>query len=107
MSGKVEQINAIELNKRIQAGEALFFVDVRTPGEYAYDGHIEGSHLLPLAVLPYRIDELPRDVTIVCVCRSGARSHTASEQLLAQGFEDVVNLSGGMIGWRNAGLPYQ
>jgi rhodanese-related sulfurtransferase len=63
--------------------------------------------LLPLAVLPHRIDELPKEATIICVSRSGARSHTAAEHLLALGFEDVVNLNGGMIGWRHARLPYQ
>jgi adenylyltransferase/sulfurtransferase len=107
VSSKVQQISAFALYERMQAGEALFFIDVRTPGEYEYDGHIVGSRLLPLAVLPHRIDELPKGSTIVCISRSGARSHTAAEQLLMKGFEDVVNLSGGMIGWRHAGLPYQ
>lgn len=98
-------ITAPELMRRIAAGERLYLLDVRSSEEYAHDGHIAGSHLLPLPMLALRLDELPRDTPIVCVCRSGARSGVAAEQLARQGFSDVINLSGGMIGWVGAGLP--
>lgn len=93
------------LHTQMQATDAPFVIDVRSPEEYAYDGHIGGSRLLPLPQLAMRIEELPRDRPIVCVCRSGNRSHVACELLLRQGFTDVTNLTGGMIAWRSAGLP--
>ena len=102
---RVEQIDARELQQRMSADDSLFLIDVRTPGEYEYDGHIAGARLVPLAVLPVRMQEIPKGRTIVCVCRSGARSYTACELLQRQGYEKVINLSGGMMGWKRAGLP--
>jgi rhodanese-related sulfurtransferase len=94
-----------DLAERIRRHDpSLELLDVRTPREYQFDGHIEGSRLVPLPSLLQRTAELPKDKTIVCICRSGNRSYTACEMLAAQGY-DVVNLSGGMIGWRMAGLP--
>ena len=103
----IRQMSATELNEELQNGNAPILVDVRTPNEYQHDGHIAGSRLLPLNVFMQRINELPQDKPIVCVCRSGNRSQAAAEQLLAQGFENVSNLSGGMFGWRRAGLPIE
>lgn len=100
-------ITAPELKQRLDAGEKLYLLDVRSSEEYAQDGRIAGAHLLPLPVLAMRLCELPRDTPIVCVCRSGSRSGVAAEQLVRQGFANVINLSGGMIGWQRAGLPAQ
>ena len=75
--------------------------------EYQYEGHVRGARLLPLQALSRRTDELPKDKTIVCICRSGNRSYFACEQLASAGFEDVVNVNDGMIGWKMAGYPVQ
>lgn len=103
----IRQVKARELNEELQGDNAPVLVDVRTPGEYEKNGHIAGSRLLPLNVFMQRINELPQDKPIVCVCRSGNRSQAAAEQLVANGFDDVANLSGGMFGWRRAGLPVE
>jgi rhodanese-related sulfurtransferase len=100
-------IIAPELKRRLDAGERLYLLDVRSSEEYAHDGRIAGSHLLPLPMLSLRLNELPKDTPIVCVCRSGNRSGVAAEQLARQGFSDVINLAGGMLGWARAGLPMQ
>ncbi len=103
----IATITAPELKRRLEAGEKLYLLDVRSSEEYTYDGRIAGSHLLPLPMLALRLDELPRDTPIVCVCRSGNRSGVAAEQLARQGFTEIINLAGGMIGWASAGLPTQ
>jgi rhodanese-related sulfurtransferase len=100
-------ISAPELKRRLDAGEALYLLDVRSSDEYAHDGRIAGAHLLPLPALALRLDELPKDTPIVCVCRSGSRSGVAAEQLARKGFANVLNLAGGMLGWARAGLPTQ
>lgn len=100
-------IAAPELKRRLDAGERLYLLDVRSSEEYAHDGRIAGSHLMPLPMLSMRLGELPKDTPIVCVCRSGNRSGVAAEQLARQGFTQVINLTGGMIGWARAGLPMQ
>ena len=100
----VSQTTPADLQAMIKAGEPLLLLDVRSPQEYASDGHIVGSRLLPLNTLDGRMHELPRDMPVVCICRSGARSQVACEMLTRQGFTQVINLSGGMIGWRRAGF---
>lgn len=100
-------ITAPDLKRRLDAGDRLFLLDVRSSDEYAHDGRIAGSHLLPLPMLAMRLDELPKDTPIVCVCRSGNRSGVAAEQLARRGFSNVINLAGGMVGWARAGLPMQ
>jgi len=102
---KVKEIRAKELFQEIQTGNAPLLVDVRSPEEYKLDGHIENSRLLPLQMLFQRMNELPKDKSIVCICRSGNRSQVACEQLASQGFSDVTNLVGGMIDWHRNGLP--
>ena len=79
-----------------------FLLDVREPDEYAA-GHAPGSVLHPLGQLPAAWSELPTDRTILCVCRTGARSATATEFLRRQGI-DAVNLEGGLQAWAAFGF---
>jgi rhodanese-related sulfurtransferase len=101
----VATISAPELKQRLDAGEKLYLLDVRSDEEYRHDGHITGSHLLPLQMLSMRLSELPKDTPIVCICRSGNRSSLAADQIARQGFTGVINLAGGMMSWSRAGLP--
>ncbi len=101
----ISQVTAKELHTMLKNDKSIVVVDVRTPREFEFDGHIAGSILLPLQALRQRIDELPKDKTVVCVCRSGSRSQSACGMLSQQGFSDIVNLRGGMIGWKISKLP--
>lgn len=86
------------------SGEATpFLLDVREPHEFAA-GHIQAAVLIPLGQLAGRLAELPSDREILCICRSGARSLSATRQLQAAGYR-AVNLAGGMLAWSDAGLP--
>ncbi len=81
-------------------------VDVRRAHEYHGPlGRVPGAILLPLPELEARAEELPRGRALLLVCRSGVRSGKACDALAARGFGPVVNLTGGMIGWNQAGLP--
>lgn len=106
-AAQVQKITPQELNQRLQSGEKLVIVDVRSPQEYRQDGHIHGSRLIPLGELSQKSQKLPQDQPIVCVCRSGSRSQFACEQLVGQGFSSVTNLVGGMVAWRRAGLQFE
>ena len=46
-----------------------------------------------------RIDELPNDEEIVVICHHGIRSMQVAMYLMHNGFEKVINLSGGVDGW--------
>lgn len=97
-SGRMPQVSAQEVEGRVQSGSEPFILDVREPSEYA-GGHIPGSRLMPLGTLGERLQDLPRDREIVVVCRSGARSASATQLLVQSGFR-AVNMAGGMMGWR-------
>lgn len=107
MTTSVKNISAKELHAQMKNDKQLLVIDVRSPEEYAQDGHIPGSRLLPLPQLGQRMNELPKDRPLAMVCRSGNRSGVACEQLAAQGYTNLQNLSGGMMGWQMANLPVQ
>lgn len=100
-------ISVGDLKGRLDSGEPLRVLDVRTPEEYAQDGHIAGSTLIPLPELPQRMGELAKDEPIACFCRSGNRSRTACEQLAQAGFTNLVNVDGGIGAWTAAGYPVE
>ena len=102
----VKNITPVELQQKLENKESVLVLDVRQPDEYSHDGHIKGARLMPLGTLRSRMGELPSNTPIICVCRSGARSRTACELLQSQGFSDVSNMGGGMIGWKRSGLPF-
>ncbi|MBY0497918.1 MAG: MBL fold metallo-hydrolase [Cyanobacteria bacterium] len=99
----VEQITPIELSRRLQSPD-IIVVDVRGAGEWA-TGHLTHAIHIPLGSLEERLNELPRDKTLVVQCQSGARSSIAASVLEQHGFEKLINLSGGLAAWRAADLP--
>jgi rhodanese-related sulfurtransferase len=86
--------------------EGALVLDVREPDEWAA-GHVPGATLIPLGELEGRTGELPRDRTIVVVCRSGNRSAQGRDMLLAAGFASVTSVAGGMTAWAGAGLDVE
>ena len=84
----------------LDAGTAIV-IDVRTPGEYAELGHIPGAWLLPVDLMASAPAVLPDDRAEVLVyCEHGVRSRAAAELLAAAGIDRVLNLAGGLAGWR-------
>jgi sulfur dioxygenase len=84
----------------------LQLVDVRSAGEFTGElGHIAGARLIPLDQLRQRASELQRDCAIVLVCQTGKRSGMGTVILKKAGFTRVANLAGGMMRWRELGLP--
>jgi glyoxylase-like metal-dependent hydrolase (beta-lactamase superfamily II)/rhodanese-related sulfurtransferase len=79
-------------------------IDVREPSEYA-SGHARGAVNIPQAEIASRIDELPHDKPIYVICQSGSRSLKTTRFLRQAGFRQAVNVLGGTVGWRAAGLP--
>ena len=79
--------------------------DVREPEEFEGPlGHLACAELLPMGHFMERAEELA-DRPLLLVCRSGNRSGQLCGALVARGIHDVTNLVGGMIAWRQAGLP--
>jgi rhodanese-related sulfurtransferase len=68
-------------------------------------GTVPKAEALPLHTLPAKMHDLSKDEKLVMVCRSGARSAQACMFLQQQGFSNVYNLRGGMMGWMQSGFP--
>ena len=79
-------------------------LDVRNTAERA-TGAIEPSLHIPLAELPKRLAEVPRDEPVVVCCAHGARSSIGASLLRKAGYQDVSDLIGGMEAWQLAPAP--
>jgi rhodanese-related sulfurtransferase len=84
--------------------QGAFILDVRMVEEWE-EHHIPDSTLIPLEELPGRLSEVPRDMEIVIVCRTGNRSQEGRDILLDAGFEQVTSMNGGIINWETLGYP--
>jgi adenylyltransferase/sulfurtransferase len=93
----VPEIQAEDLKSRLDRGDKLFLLDVRD--EYEFEISNIGGHLIPLAELPKRLDELNTRQEIVAVCKMGPRGVKAVELLQRKGFRKVSNLRGGIHAW--------
>jgi sulfur-carrier protein adenylyltransferase/sulfurtransferase len=94
----VPTISVRELKTKMDNGETVTLIDVREPFEYEI-ARIEGSRLIPLGELEARVDELPKTGALVLQCHSGGRSEHAARLLRETGFENAVNLEGGIDAW--------
>lgn len=87
-----------DVQDRLNQKNQHVFVDVREVHEYK-QGHIEGFRNIPLSQLKARIDELPKDKSIVLTCQSGMRSRQAAKLLSKQGYSRLAHLKTGVMGW--------
>jgi phage shock protein E len=70
-------------------------LDIRERREWKL-GTLPGALLIPMSELQARIDEIPKDRPILCICRSGARSQQVATFLKFNGYDLVANMVGGM-----------
>jgi len=98
-------VNTVEATHLINREDALV-VDVREPGEYGA-GHILGAKNFPLARLGEADLAKRKDRPVIVYCDGTDRSSKAASLLKKQGFTRVVNLSGGLKAWQQAGLPVE
>lgn len=103
-----EDVFDIEPQELLKKAKSVKLIDVRQPDEFVGElGHIASSELLVLDTLPDNMAKLPKDQTVVFICRSGGRSARAAAFALANGYCHVYNLRGGMLLWNELALPTQ
>lgn len=81
-----------------QGAAPPLLLDVREPGEWAIC-RIDGSRLMPMQSVPARLSELDAEGAIVCICHHGMRSAQVARFLERHGFDNVINLTGGVDAW--------
>ena len=102
MSGQTHPVSVPEISpqalaQELQGASPPLLLDVRRTAEFA-GGHLPGALHIPLAELPQRLPEIPRDRELVCVCHLGQRSAHAAALLLSHGYP-ARSLAGGMDAW--------
>ena len=101
---KTKSVNAQDHKKLIDSKEKVLIVDVREDVEWN-ESHIEGSIHIKLGNLANKTDQLPIDVPIILVCRTGNRSSFGATILSNAGFTHVYNLTGGISAWSKSNYP--
>jgi len=89
--------------------EDALVIDVREPGEFGA-GHILGAKNVPMSRVDSGGAEVAgkrKDRPVILYCDSGNRSAKAAAALRGQGYTRVLNLSGGIGAWQQAGLPVE
>jgi rhodanese-related sulfurtransferase len=105
LDGITRGLSPLVVKKKLDRGDADFvLLDVRTPGEWdemrlPYE---DRTIHIPLGALREKHDQLPRDKQIVAFCKLSLRGYEAERILAALGFDNVVFLDGGIVGW-----PYE
>ncbi|VEN74557.1 FAD-dependent pyridine nucleotide-disulfide oxidoreductase [Candidatus Desulfarcum epimagneticum] len=94
-------VSSFEVKKAAGGKNPPFILDVRDPGEYRSIRLGIGETLIPVGDLRQNPDALPRDknAAIVCYCAVSARAYEASRILLANGYENVRVMEGGIAAW--------
>jgi rhodanese-related sulfurtransferase len=104
----METISTTDLNTKIQSGEVLPLIDVRSPAEYQ-NVHATGAENIPLDTLTDEkvtsIKEKYAGKKVYFICQSGGRSGRACELLEKHGFDHAINVKGGTAEWSEKGYP--
>lgn len=113
----INNVNVLEAYDLMRNGTPL--LDVRTQKEHA-DGHPPACSLNPWmldrdggrvdnpAFVEDFVASFPqKDVSVLLMCRSGARSGNAIKALQAVGYVKLLNVAGGFISWTEANLPHE
>ncbi|MCP5407676.1 MAG: VTT domain-containing protein [Chromatiaceae bacterium] len=99
-----------ELKQRLDAGENLLVLDVRTAADFVGEqGHLAAARNLPLEELPAHVEEMEpwMEKTVALVCRTDRRSAKAAAILAGAGFSDVHVVRGGMTAWLTNDWPVE
>ncbi|MDQ8193569.1 rhodanese-like domain-containing protein [Coraliomargarita sp. SDUM461004] len=95
------------MNKEISATDAanlrvqdptVVLLDVREDSELEIC-RIDGALHIPMGEIPNRYESLPRKVPLIVLCHHGMRSMNVVQYLTAKGFENTINLAGGIHAW--------
>jgi thioredoxin len=104
--GSPQEVSAVPFKELIASKKDAQLIDVRTPGEFQ-SGYIEGALNLDFNGADYnrQVASLDKSKPVLVYCLSGGRSASAARGLRQNGFQEVIELEGGIMAWNRAGLP--
>lgn len=97
--GEIKQVTPIEFKEQ---SKNQTIVDIRTPQEFA-QGHIEGAININYFDKSFleQVSKFDKNKSIYIYCRSGNRTSSASKKMQDLGFEEIIDLQGGIMNWSN------
>lgn len=100
LDGLAAGVSPLEVKRRMDQGDDLVLLDVRTPDEFQMM-RLPDSRVvhIPLGALREKHSQLPRDKDIFAFCKVSMRGYEAQRILNAAGFDRVWFIEGGLIGW--------
>ena len=90
-----------DVQRRLNAGEKLFLIDVREPAEFA-QARLAAAELIPMRTVPAelsRLDACTDDGTLIVFCHHGVRSLNVVNWLREQGVSGCQSMAGGIDRW--------
>jgi len=102
------EIHPGDLVEKLQNGEDVVLLDVRTEEEYA-ENRLAGAILVPLQKLSVETLNdagISKDKEVYIYCRSGSRSKQAYDLMTALGYKDIKSVAGGIVHWQEDNYPY-
>ena len=93
----MREFSAKQLQEHLQ-GNTPFLLDVRQSWEYDIC-HLDNSTLIAMAQVPSELDRLDKERETVVICHHGIRSRMIGRYLESSGFNNIINLSGGLDEW--------
>ncbi|MBB64171.1 MAG: hypothetical protein CMO81_03830 [Waddliaceae bacterium] len=102
-----EQVPSKDLYKQLETNSSVQIFDVRSQREWNA-GHIAGAVHVPGEEIHAQMEKLsPNQEAVYVVCGIGYRSSIIGSILERAGFGKVMNVSDGMDGWKQEGLPLE
>ena len=94
----MKDITPKQLKSRLDAGEAIDIIDVREDWEVA-QGMLANAIHIPMDDIPDAVDQISKDKPVVIMCHTGRRSEQVAMWMDTEGFDNVLNLVGGIDQW--------
>lgn len=79
-------------------------LDVRSEAEWR-DGRIKEARHIYVGELERRVNEVPKDRPVACICSTGKRASLAASILKRAGVKTVYNVLGGIEAWKRKDYP--
>ena len=105
---RIRETDVHNVQRRLEAGERFYLVDVREESEWSR-GHLPGAIHLSKGIIERDIEKTIANpsATIVLYCGGGFRSALVADNLQQMGYSDVCSMDGGWRGWCEAGYPVE
>jgi rhodanese-related sulfurtransferase len=104
---QIREVSPAEVKAMVEKKENVVYLDVREPNEWNL-GRIPGAVHLPRGNLESKLEGMvDRAKKIVVYCARGNRSALAALTMKEMGYDDVVSMSQGFIGWADVGGPVE